>query len=279
MFKKLTAISLVASACLFTNVYAENTLEEAFANGKVKGEVRAYFNQEKQDDSKSSSITHYGGFLSYETADINGLSVGGIFQVSSVADINGANRFSGDEDASGAVLSEAYLAYTRDNTSLKIGRQFIGTPLVAGSGSRMIRQSFQGYTLTNTDLPQTKIIALYVDRFQGRTNGKGNPGEFTKTFNTNVNGGSFGAYERVLNDGAYSLYAQNKSISNLTITGQYVDAVDVFSTMYLDSLYNFKTMNELYVKGQYIGTNYDTSEASGDFFAVRVGAKYKNFNF
>ena len=44
-----------------------------------------------------------------------------------------------------------------------------------------------------------------------RTDANGNPGNFTKVFNTNR-----GVYERTLNDGAYTLLLTNKTIKNLT---------------------------------------------------------------
>jgi len=275
MVKKLTLTSLVASACLFSNVYAENTLEEAFTNGKVKGEIRSYYFQEDYDTTGRSSNLHFGGFLSYETASFYGLTTGATFQVSSVADISGVNKFVDDEDASGSVMSEAFLTYTRENSSVKAGRQFIGTPLLAGSGSRMIRQSFQGYTLVNTDIPDTKVVAAYVDRFQGRTDGAGSPGKFTKAFDTNAELGSV-----TLNDGAYTAYLENKSISDLTIQAQYLDAMDVFASMYLDAKYEFGTSVNLYAVGQYIGTNYDaTANENGNFYALRVGGNNDYFNF
>lgn len=274
MIKKLTLTSLVASACLFSNVYAADTLEEAFKNGKVKGEIRSYFFQEDFDATGRSSITHFGGFINYETASYYGLTTGATFQVSSVGDINGVNKFASDEDASGSVMSEAFVTYTRDNTSLKAGRQFIGTPLLAGSGSRMIRQAFQGYVVTNTDIPNTKVVAAYVDRFQTRTDGAGSPGKFTKTFNTNAE-----LDTQTLEDGAYTLYLENKSVTDLTIQAQYLDATNIFSTIYADAEYKIGTAANLYVVGQYMGTNYDSTNLDGHFFAARIGGAFDKFSF
>lgn len=274
MIKKLTITSLVASACIFSNVYANNTLEETFKNGKVKGEIKSYFFQEDYDATGRSSIMHFGGLLNYETASFNGVTLGSTFQVSSVADVNGINKFVSDEDASGSVMSEAFITYSRNNTSLKAGRQFIGTPLLAGSGSRMIRQSFQGYTITNSDITDTKLMVSYVNRFQTRTNEAGKPGKFTKKFNTNTNLDGL-----TLNDGAYSLYLENKSISNLNIEAQYLNAIDVFASTYLNAKYDLGTTANLYVVGQHISTNYDINNPSGNFFAARVGGDYKNLTF
>lgn len=274
MIKKLT-LSTCAVACLFSNMYAETNLEEAFKNGKFKGEVKSYFFQEDYNTTGRSSIIHYGGSLSYETAKFYGLTTGATMQVSSVGDINKTNKFVNDEDASGAVLSEAFITYNNSNTTVKVGRQYIGTPLLAGSGSRMIRQSFQGYTLVNTDIPNTKVIFAYVDRFQTRTDGAGSPGKFTNKFNTNANLGTI-----TLEDGAYSAYVKNNSIKDLTVQAQFLNAIDVFTSNYLDADYKIGTKANLYVMGQYIGTNYEAnSNEDGTFFAARLGGNYNNFNF
>ena len=70
----------------------------------------------------------------------------------------------GDLDAKGAVLSESYLQYDLYKTRFKGGRQHIVMPLIANSGSRMIKESFEGYFLSNTDLPDTTLSAGWVNR-------------------------------------------------------------------------------------------------------------------
>jgi hypothetical protein len=272
--KKIVNISLITSLTI-TSVVASDSLSEAFTNGEFQGLLKSYYFQENQKDTGKSSIIHNGGTLNYKTDEYLGLKAGATFQFSSTFDINGTNRFGGDEDASGSVLSEAYLAYTRNNSTFKAGRQYIGTPLVAGSGSRMIRQSFQGYTFTNTDLPNSKISLIYVDRFQGRTDYNGKPGKFIKTFITNS---PASAYEYTLEKGAYSIYLNNTSIKNLNINAQYLNATDRFKTSYFDAKYDFGIFN---TKAQYIGTTFDNSSSKdGNFIALSFGGilPYIHFN-
>lgn len=225
--KKITKLSIAACLLLTGSAFAD-TLEEAFSNSKVKGELKAqYFDKQSPADGKNDNIFVTGGNINIVTGSFYGLNAGVTFQASHVVDrsIESTNDFASTMDASGAVMSESYLAYTLDNTTLKVGRQYITTPLVAGSGSRMIKESFEGVTLTNTDLADTTLVAAYVSKFQGRTDGAEKPGEFDK-------------YE----DGAYTLYVKNNSIENLTLQGQYLD-VDG-STANTDK-------NALYVDGVY----------------------------
>lgn len=79
------------------------------------------------------------------------------------------NLFAGDEFGSGAVLSEAYLKYAIGKTTAIVGRQFISTPLIFGSPARFTKESFEGVTVVNTDLPATTLMAGYITKFQGRT--------------------------------------------------------------------------------------------------------------
>jgi len=226
--KKITKLSLAASLLLSSAACAD-TLAEAFANSKVKGEIKAqYFDKQSPADGQNDNIIVMGGNLNLVTGSFYGLSVGVTFQVSHTADVSfeGANDYANTMDASGSVMSESYLAYTLSNTTLKVGRQYISTPLVAGSGSRMIKESFEGITLTNTDLPDTTLVAGYVSKFQGRTDGNGEPGEFNK-------------YE----DGAYTLYAKNNSVKNLTLQAQYLDVKGQAANtdkdvLYIDGVYD-----------------------------------------
>ena len=103
-----------------------------------------------------------------------------------------------------------------------------------------------------------------------RTDANGNPGNFTKVFNTNR-----GVYERTLNDGAYTLLLTNKTIKNLTTNIQYLNAIDNFESEYFDATYTF---GPIFVSGQYIGTQSDTNESDGNFITLKVGAEYKDWN-
>ena len=271
MTKKLILSAVVASALFYTNLSANETIAGAFEKAKISGDIKTYYFAADDDVKKDSSIFHVGGILNYETAEFKGISVAATFQTSHVINQSGYNDFVFDEDASGSVLSQSFINYKINNSAIKIGRQFLGTPLLAGSGSRMIRQSFQAYKFTNTDIKDTKILAIYVDRFQSRTDSNGGVGKFTKTFITNRDPWSYD-----LEKGAYTLYAQNNSIKNLTLEAQYLDAVDNFESTYLFANYD---LDKLYVQGQYMGTSYDSNLSNGNFVAFRVGGNYDDFNF
>ena len=230
---KLAKLSLAAMvvAGLATSSFAADTLADAFKNGKVNGELRAWY-FDRDTGTTSEDLFHTGVVLGYVTDSLYGLSLGATFQSNYAPAATTADKklFDGDSYGSGAVLSEAYIAYNIGKTTAKVGRQFISTPLVSGSGSRMIKESFEGATIVNTDLPQTTLVAGYVSKFQGRTSqvtgdagvvdGVSDIPEFTKKAVI------YGAGNYTF-DGAYTIAAINKSITNLTITGQYALVQDV----------------------------------------------------
>lgn len=108
---------------------------------------------------------------------------------------------------------------------------FIDTPLVATGGSRVNKDAFEGATIVNTDLPNTTLIAGYVQKFQNRTDGNGNIGKFSKTFGT----GSSGSY--VADDGAFTLAVVNNSIQGLSLTAAYAYADDLIQIGYAEAQY------------------------------------------
>lgn len=249
---KLAKLSLVAIvvAGLASSSFAADTLADAFKNGKVTGELRAwYFDRDTGDQNTNTlakgnaDILSTGLMLGYVTDSLYGLSLGLTMQANYApfADNDAKNLYATDMYGSGAVLSEAYMVYTIGKTTAKIGRQFITSPLVASSGSRMIKEAFQAAVLINTDLPNTTLVAGYSDKFQGRTSDydKSTPGAdsdisgFKKEAvfygaGTSTARGSTRASNVFGFDGAYTAAAINSSIQNLTLTGQYlfVNAVE-----------------------------------------------------
>jgi len=284
---KLAKLSLVAIvvAGLASSSFAADTLADAFKNGKVTGELRAwYFDRDTGDQNTNTlakgnaDIFSTGVMLGYVTDSLYGLSLGLTMQsnYAPFADDNAKNLYGTDMYGSGAVLSEAYVTYTIGKTTAKIGRQFISSPLVASSGSRMIKEAFEAAVLINTDLPNTTLVAGYSDKFQGRTSDydRSMAGEdsgmpsFKKEavfYGTGTTAGSnvFGF------DGAYTAAVINTSITNLTLTGQYLFVNDVEGT-------NGGDATVYYAEGSYVlplsnmkllfGATYRGSRTSNDTF-------------
>ena len=255
--KKIAKLSLVAAIAVagMTNVNAAS-LEEAFAASKVKGEIKSQYFQKENAAGQEASIWTNGGNLSLTTGSFNGLTAGVTFQTGHVAHLDTpVNNYNADMNASGSVMSEAYLAYTLANTTAKVGRQYITTPLVAGSGSRMFKQSFEGIVLVNTDVPNTVLVAGYVDKYQNRTDNAGGEPEFNQ-----------------VSDGAYTVYAKNTSIANLAIQAQYAQikalAGNDKKITYIDAAYK---LDNVTIAGQtFMSDDGSATNSDGQQFGVKV---------
>lgn len=244
---KLSLVAIVVAGLTSSAFAASTTLEDAFKNGKVAGELRAYyFNSTDSNDKNREDLLTTGILLNYKTDTLYGFGANFTFQGNSspfadgeVGVDGGKDRFKGGEYGTGAVLSEAYLSYTLGKTTAQVGRMFIDTPLVASSGGRMTKEAFEGVTVVNTDLPNTTLIAAYVQKFQSRTDRQGNIGKFTRNYAV----GSDGNIPE-LENGAYTLAVINKSITGLTLTGAYAyaeaDAIDGIHLGYVEALYQGK---------------------------------------
>jgi len=268
--KKIARLSLVAAvavAGLSTTAMADS-LAEAFAKSKVKGEIKSLYFQKEQSanvaDAKSSVWVN-GGNLSITTGTYNGLYAGVTFQTAHVGSIDDdAGKYNKDMDTSGSVMSQAYLAYKMNNTSVKVGRQYIKTPLVAGSGSRIFKQSFEGIVIANTDVPNTTLVAAYVDKYQNRTDKAGNEPKFEQ-----------------VEDGAYTVYAKNKSIKNLTLQAQYAvvkgeGATEDTKHLYADASYK---LNPVTIAVQtYQTDNGAAANSDGSAYGIKVATKLSGIN-
>ena len=272
---KLAKLSLAAImvAGLTTSSFAADTLSEAFAKGTVNGQLQAYYFDKKDGASDSADLFSTGLDISYETAKFYGFAFKATFQGSSSpwADQAGKDMFMDDEYGSGAVLSEVYLSYTMKNTKAMVGRMYLDTPLVASSGSRITKEAFQGAAIINTDLPNTTLIAGYVNKFQSRTNGDGKIGQF----------------ERLDDDksDAYTLAVINKSVSGLTLTAAYLNHIDNLQVAYVEALYHGKVNSDFgyTLGGQYYYNKFDDSVVVGSddkisAYGFKAGLDYKGLN-
>jgi hypothetical protein len=263
---------------LATSTFAADTLEDAFKKGKVTGEIRAYY-FERDTGTKDANIFATGLMLNYLTDSFKGFKLGATFQSSStpLADDDAKALFIRDMWAQGAQLSEAYLAYTLGKTETKVGRMYLSTPLIAGSGSRLVRESFEGASIINTDLPSTTLGAVYIDKFQARTNRAGDLGEFAQ-----------------YGDGVYSLYAINKSITGLTLMGAWAQINDYHKVLKtaLDTDLDIYAAEIIYenkvgtfgytLSGQYWFNKYSSTLAGTDDtingYGLKAGASYADLS-
>jgi hypothetical protein len=279
---KKSLIATLAITSITSSSFAADSLVEAFSNGKVKGEIKSYYFDENYDSASSSnnSIWVNGGKLNYVTDSFMGAKIGTTFQTSHVGSIDDdASKQAKTMDASGSVLSEAYLEYKYGNTSFKGGRQFVSLPLIKGSGSRLIKESFEAYFLTNQDIPDTLVSLGKVTKYQTRTDSVTSGTNAASFSNTDVNAGDVGGFNKIGTDGAISLYIKNQSIKNLTIQAHYVDFIDEVKDLYVDATYKFGGDFKPFIAAQYYNSNYDSASTNdSSLLGYKIGATLFGLN-
>lgn len=261
-------------------VHAEDAanVQEIFTKGTFNGALKSYYYAQTFEGTgkHDSQIWVNGGLLAFSTGRFHGVTLGTELQASSVGykdDEDGVTA--GSMDADGFVLSEAYLQYDLFKTSFKGGRQHYVSPLVANSGSRLIKESFEMYTLKNIDIPGTEVTAGWVDKYQTRTDKSSYSDNAFVDYDTNGSGQPGGFYD-VGDDGMWVVYIKNSSVKNLAVQAQYADVVGEVQGFYLDGQYTFDVDFKPYVGAQLYYTDWDDWDTSGDdtneLFGLTTGA-------
>lgn len=82
------------------------------------------------------------------------------------SDISGNTELVQADGSSIDTLGEAYILYTLANSTLKLGRQRLDTPLVNDYYNRFLPNSFEALTLSNTDIPDTELVGIVIDAWK-----------------------------------------------------------------------------------------------------------------
>ena len=283
MFKynKYFLVILAMSNNAFSNGDIEN-FSEWIHNGNVGGTAKSYYFEQDFDDSnaENSSIWVNGGNVTFNTSEFNGFKLGGEVQGSYVSNINDDDdRTAGSINAQGLVLSEAFLRYQFGDTVFSGGRQHFSSPLIANSGSRLIKESFEMYQVSSSHFEDTDISIGYVTKYQTRTdksfyvdnefvdfdyNGSGSPGDFYK----------------IGNDGVFFAQVNKRIAKKVKINSQYANVINEVQALYADVEYTLPTNFNSYIAVQYYKTKWDKNElVDNDLLGFKVGFSQVGVDF
>jgi hypothetical protein len=188
---------------------------------------------------------------------VNGLSTLNLENsiVSNVAQSTGnvGSYLGGTDDLNditdGGWIGEAYLTYGIANTSIKAGRQTLPlslSPFAYSENWNVFENTFDAALIVNTDISNTTLVGAWVAGANYNTWGVHNVAAFG---HIGVNGNPFATQHNLtsfnsLNDdsGIFMLTAQNKSFENLTLTGSWYYASEMFvddlNILWGDAAYN-----------------------------------------
>ena len=282
MKSKLSKISIIVAAlCISANA---QSLQDSLKDGTFNGEIRsttvlsstvapaAYSEAGINNNAKSSSI---GIQLNYTSAPFYGFNVGLGFQAAhdlGLHDDSNPSPVSGEKEprtaVSGANMYVGYLGYTKGATNVKVGKQIIMTTLMANSNTFALRDSFNGISISNKDIPNTQVEFYAIKDWYER-------------YHADVGNTRVTHFDKPL----YSLFVKNKSFDNLSLEGQYlttsskvanndkpVGVSGGYSTYYGAFDYKLPISHPVSIGAFYAGANFDNGDANAKFIGAKVGS-------
>lgn len=159
--------SLLLSLLLSLSCSAQS-LEEIFKEGKVNGQLRAFWYDGDRELRTDRTALTLGGILSYKTASFEGFSGGvSFFSSNGVTSLtqmpeSGQTHNLNPGGSSINTLGEAYLQYSAHDTSIKYGRQRLDLPLSNDYYNRMLPNSFEALSIENRSIEHIMIKGAYI---------------------------------------------------------------------------------------------------------------------
>jgi len=202
-----------------------------------------------------------------------GIELSGIAQTpsySSIPDEENSFRFpffgGGDAQVDSGDITQAYVTYGVNNTSVKVGRQRLPkslSPFAYSEGWQVFKNTMEAALVVNSDIPNTKLVYGAV--------GKANSsiGRLDNFDSINENGNI-----------VHMITAQNKSVEGLKLTGTYYYAPDMLSDgkdvdiLWGDAKFKVSDYSVALQGGQLSGDGVDSTSA----FGAKVAGKFNAVN-
>jgi len=238
-------LSTIAAAILATGACAQsNTIKDAFANGKVSGDISIY-----GENVSASGTTQDSGFLmssiglAYETDSINGFKGAVAARTNHKITEKETNNYSNGEDPE-AALSTANISYSTDKASLIVGRQEIDLEWIGDFHEAVVG--------VLTYVPDTTIVVGHTQRFMAVDNDA-----------------ALAKMDDIGKDGASVIDVKYEGLENTTINPYFMNANDLFSAYGLKLTTNVANID---FTAQYAATNEDVANtADGSIAHVEIG--------
>ncbi len=277
---KLAKLSLAAIVALGVSAFAD------VENVKFSGNAKLYYGTNDMDpndlfDQKNSYGQAAANIaMTADLADgvagkirVTGLSTLGL-ENNLVSNVwAGATSRNGNFVGTSAQwwVSEAWLAGTLGNTTIKVGRQELDTPLAFSEKWNIAENTFDAAVILNNDLPETTLVAAWVGR------GNGSAGQVVYGIENGTD--PFDTYAKELGgEGAYAVAAVTKLIPYTTAQVWYYNVVQVAQAWWLQGDINLDEVAPGLTAGiQYANIDPDASGAdTSSAIALKLGYTVEN---
>lgn len=279
--------------CNMMHLYDElpeevDSIGEMFSQGMFYGRLR--FNSfgfrwkdeiERGDGTKiraNHAVAAVGGSLIYKSATLNGFDVGaGLYATHSIGNLEDQeaylykagkgilSRYDALTDGTLDIVSlaQAYLQYTYEDTSVKVGRQIVRSYLTKSNDTKMIPNTFEGATLNSRLIPDTSLQLAYLTRQKLRDHSSfhhllavgDNPDDPYSVFSQNDDSAMhFGLKlseleARGIEDRMIIAEAKSESIEDLTLMMNYTAVPELISSAMIQADYRFDLGDFLVIPG------------------------------
>jgi len=303
---RLAGDSLAIKSLNKENENSVFSIKEMFTKGKVKGLIRysgqyrdtSFHSTQSGSTPNNNKIQQYsalGGYLGYETANYNNISLGATFYTAQKFGPNPDDRIGigglnedGDKANSYAVLGEAYLKYETETQDVRVGRREMPNyRFVSLSNIRFTPITHEGATYENKMLEDVKFTFGYIttqkDRNSEKFVGMVQAARVSKSKIegdydiSNYTGENYSGQSKPMLMGAVSY---TKDDFSAEFWDYYVE--DFVNTAYIYSDYNFKINKELTITTalQYANQSNVGSNVAGDidswFYGLKAQATLKS---
>jgi len=209
-------LSIIASALVLSASasFAANSVDEAFKNGKVSGDISVHHQSWDNGSQPDSGFTAGTIGLNYSTDSFNGFTLNTGFRAGHEFAEEQDGDFDGDFEQN-SVMNVANISYSNDVVSLTVGRQEIDLEWLGDFNEAVV--------LATTAIPNTTLVAGYTTRQAA------------------VGGDELKKFADVTKDGAYVIDAKFEGISNVMLNPYYYSAEDVANFYGLKAEYNTDT--------------------------------------
>ena len=269
---KSVKMSLVAVLLLGANVYAAD-------NVKVGGDAKLFYGTqgetlngaaEKDIFNKSASYADFGFTLGVTADLMENVKAGGKVQIVSTLglehEIATAPWSSAHSSSSGVLnttewVSEGWLEGKLGNTTGKIGRMTLDTPLAFTETWSVDYNTFEAVVVSNEDIPDTTLSGMFIAQSNGYADDLPSPaaGSITST------GGAFNTFG---SGGAYVIGATNNSIKPLTAQAWYYDLPNTADAVWLQADLDY---DGILAGAQYVNIDRTSATDNDIAYALKLG--------
>ena len=298
-YMKFTKMSLVAALLIGSSAFAID-------NVKVSGDAKLYYTT---DDAKANGAAPVTGLTASDSLFNAGSSAGqAALGLGITADLTKNisagvhttvlttlglqqqlvnNVWEGTAGTSDSwIVDEAWIAATVGNTTGKIGRMKLDTPLVFSETWSIVENTFEAAVVINQDIPDTTLVGAYVGGSNAYSavngNATGNPtlgvnaGIANRIQAQNASNTTFSQFY----NGAYAAGIVNNTIKPVTVQAWYYDAPQYVDAIWLQA---DADVEGIMVGAQYTKINYNRSanlgiaaDSDNDAYAFKLGYEMKD---